>query len=84
MPVIEPSTVIRAPRERVFDLAHSMDAHQDTTSGTVFLTSYMRRFLVHRNKVLKHLAESAEGDRQLEPCRPNTAFPPRNSIDRTC
>ena len=34
MPVIELSTVIRAPRERVFDLARSIDAHQDTTSGT--------------------------------------------------
>ncbi len=34
MPTIELSTVIRAPRERVFDLARSIDAHHDTTSGT--------------------------------------------------
>jgi len=34
MPVIELTTVICAPRERVFDLARSIDAHQDTTSGT--------------------------------------------------
>jgi len=34
MPVIELSTVIRAPRERVFDLARSIDAHQDSTKGT--------------------------------------------------
>lgn len=34
MPVIELSTMIRAPRERVFDLARSIDAHQDTTGGT--------------------------------------------------
>ena len=34
MPLIELSTVIRAPRERVFDLARSIDAHQDTTGGT--------------------------------------------------
>jgi ligand-binding SRPBCC domain-containing protein len=34
MPVIELSTVILAPRERVFDLAHSIDAHQDSTEGT--------------------------------------------------
>src|SRR2546425_10065642 len=34
MPVIELSTVIRAPRERVFDLARSIDAHQDSTEGT--------------------------------------------------
>lgn len=34
MPVIELSTVIRAPRERVFDLARSIDAHQDSTGGT--------------------------------------------------
>ena len=34
MPVIEVSTVIRAPRERVFDLARSIDAHQDSTGGT--------------------------------------------------
>jgi len=34
MPVIELSTVICAPRERVFDLARSIDAHQDSTGGT--------------------------------------------------
>jgi ligand-binding SRPBCC domain-containing protein len=34
MPVIELSTVIRAPRERVFDLARSIDAHQDSTGDT--------------------------------------------------
>lgn len=34
MPVIELSTVIRAPRERVFDLARSIEAHQDSTGGT--------------------------------------------------
>jgi ligand-binding SRPBCC domain-containing protein len=34
MAVIELSTVIRAPRERVFDLARSIDAHQDSTGGT--------------------------------------------------
>ena len=34
MPVFELSTVIRAPRERVFDLARSIDAHQDSTGGT--------------------------------------------------
>jgi ligand-binding SRPBCC domain-containing protein len=34
MPVIELSTLIRAPRERVFDLARSIDAHQHTTGGT--------------------------------------------------
>ena len=34
MPIIELSTVINAPRERVFDLARSIDAHQDSTGGT--------------------------------------------------
>ncbi len=34
MPVLEISTLIRAPRERVFDLARSVDAHQDSTGGT--------------------------------------------------
>lgn len=34
MPIIELSTLIRAPRERVFDLARSIDAHQHTTGGT--------------------------------------------------
>ena len=34
MPLIELSTFIRAPRERVFDLARSIDAHQDSTTGT--------------------------------------------------
>ena len=34
MPVIELSTLISAPRERVFDLARSIDAHQDSTGGT--------------------------------------------------
>ena len=34
MPVIELSTVIRAPVELVFDLARSIDAHQDSTGGT--------------------------------------------------
>ena len=157
MPVIELSTVIRAPRERVFDLARSIDAHQDSTGGTeeraiagvtkgligmngevtwearhfgvrqrltvrvtafdrpkhfqdamisgafasmvhdhefaghpvgtlmsdrfafksplgilgamvdwVFLATYLRRFLVRRNEVLKQLAESAEWSRYLE------------------
>ena len=157
MPVIELSTVIRAPRERVFDLARSIDAHQDSTGGTeeravagvtrgligmngevtwearhfglrqrltvrvaafdrprhfqdvmisgafksmardhefadhpdgtlmsdrfefksplgivgaivdrVFLASYMRRFIVRRNEVLKRLAESGEWSRYLE------------------
>jgi len=156
MPIIELDAVIRAPRERVFDLARSIDAHQDSTEGTeeravagvtkgligmddevtweakhfrvrqrltvrvtafdrpnrfqdimvsgafkrmihdhefaehptgtlmrdrfeftsplgllgrianwFFLTSYMRRFIVRRNEVLKRLAESAEGDRYL-------------------
>ena len=157
MPTIELSTVIRAPRERVFDLARSIDAHQDTTSATeeravagvtrgligmgdevtwearhfgvrqrltvrvtaferpkhfqdimisgafksmlhdhdfaehptgtlmrdrfefesplgilgriadwLFLTSYMRRFLVRRNEVLEQLAQSKEWSRYLE------------------
>lgn len=157
MAVIELSTVIRAPRERVFDLTRSIEAHQDSTGGTeeravagvtkgligmdgevtwearhfgvkqrlrvrvtvfdrprhfqdvmisgafktmahdhrfaehpegtlmsdrfefrsplgilgkvadwLFLTSYMRRFIVRRNEVLKHLAESAEWSRYLE------------------
>jgi len=156
MPVIQVSTLIRAPRERAFDLARSIDAHQDSTGGTeeravagvtygligmgdevtwearhfgvrqrltvrvtafdrpshfqdimisgafermihdhefaehpagtlmhdrfefdsplgilgrmadcLFLTSYMRRFLVQRNEVLKRLAESAEWRRYL-------------------
>jgi len=34
MPVIDLSTLVRAPRERVFDLARSIDAHQHTTGGT--------------------------------------------------
>ena len=34
MLVIEVSTLIRAPRDRVFDLARSIDAHQDSTGGT--------------------------------------------------
>ncbi|MBN8247085.1 MAG: SRPBCC family protein [Verrucomicrobia bacterium] len=34
MPVIELATVIRAPRERVFDLARSIDAHRDSAVGT--------------------------------------------------
>jgi hypothetical protein len=34
MPLIELTTVVRAPRERVFDLARSIEAHQHTTSGT--------------------------------------------------
>lgn len=34
MPIIELSTVICAPRERVFDLARSIVAHQDSTGGT--------------------------------------------------
>jgi ligand-binding SRPBCC domain-containing protein len=34
MPTIELSTLIRAPRECVFDLARSIDAHQHTTGGT--------------------------------------------------
>jgi len=157
MPVIELSTVIRAPRDRVFDLARSIDAHQDSTGGTeeravagvtrgligmgqevtwearhfgvrqrltvrvtaferprhfqdimisgafksmvhdhefaehpegtlmsdrfefksplgilgtladrFFLSSYMRRFIIRRNAVLKQLAESGEWNRYLE------------------
>jgi ligand-binding SRPBCC domain-containing protein len=157
MPVIELSTIIRAPRERVFDLARSIDAHQDSTAKTeeravagvtkgliglgeevtwearhfgvrqrltvritafdrpkhfqdvmisgafqsmthdhtfaehpegtlmsdrfafksplgilgamadrLFLASYLRRFLVRRNEVLKQLAESADWRRYLE------------------
>ena len=156
MPVIELTTVIRARRERVFDLARSIDAHQHSTAATeeravagvtrgliglgdevtwearhfgvrqrltvrvtafdrpkhfqdimisgafkrmvhdhefaegpagtvmrdrfefesplgilgrmanwLFLASYMRRFLVRRNVVLKQLAESTEGNRYL-------------------
>jgi ligand-binding SRPBCC domain-containing protein len=156
MPVIELSTAMRAPRGRVFDLARSIDAHQDSTGGTgeravagvtsgligmddevtwearhfgvrqrltvrvtafdrpnhfqdimisgafkrmvhdhefaegpaatvmrdrfefesplgilgrmvdwLLLASYMRRFLVRRNALLKRLAESAEGSRYL-------------------
>jgi len=34
MPLIELSTVIFAPRERVFDLARCIDAHQDSNEGT--------------------------------------------------
>jgi ligand-binding SRPBCC domain-containing protein len=34
MPIIELFTLIRAPQERVFDLARSIEAHQDSTSGT--------------------------------------------------
>src|ERR1039458_3836455 len=34
MPAIELSTFIRASRERVFDLARSIDAHQESTGGT--------------------------------------------------
>jgi ligand-binding SRPBCC domain-containing protein len=158
MPVIELHTMIRARRDRVFDLARSVDAHQDSTGGTeeravagvtkglmgmgdevtwearhfgvrqrltvrvtafdrpkhfqdmmisgafrrmahdhdfaghpagtvmrdrfefesplgllgrmadaLFLTSYLRRFLVHRNEVLKQLAESAAWSRYLGP-----------------
>ena len=157
MAVIELATLIHAPRERVFDLARSIDAHQDSTAGTeeravagvtkgligmdgevtwearhfgvrqrltvrvtafdrpkhfrdvmisgafkhmahdhrfsehpegtmmsdrfefesplgilgkiadrLFLTAYMRRFILRRNEVLKRLAESAEGSRYLE------------------
>ena len=157
MPVIELSTVICAPRERVFDLARSIDVHQASTGGTderaiagvtkgligmndevtwearhlgarqrltvrvtafnrpnhfrdvmvsgafkmmahdhefsdhpkgtsmrdrfefksrlgilggfvdwIFLTSYMRRFILQRNEVLKRLAESTEWTRYLE------------------
>jgi ligand-binding SRPBCC domain-containing protein len=160
MPVIELSTVIHAPRERVFDLARSIDAHQDSTRGTeeravagvtkgliglneevtwearhfgvrqrltvrvtgfdrpshfrdvmiagafksmvhdhwfvehpdgtlmrdrfefqsplgllgamadrLFLTTYMRGFIVRRNEVLKQLAESTEWTRYLEQTR---------------
>jgi len=158
MPVIELSTVIRAPRERVFDLARSIDAHQDSTGDTeeraiagvtkgligmgdevtwearhfgvrqrlsvrvtafdrpkhfqdvmisgafssmvhdhkfeehpegtmmrdrfeftsplgilgkivdwLFLTSYMRRFIIRRNAVLKRLAESGDWSRYVQP-----------------
>lgn len=34
MAVIHLHTVIDAPQERVFDLARSIDAHQDSTAGT--------------------------------------------------
>ena len=34
MTAINLSTMIDAPRERVFDLARSIDAHQDTAEGT--------------------------------------------------
>jgi ligand-binding SRPBCC domain-containing protein len=34
MAVINLETVIEAPQERVFDLARSIDAHQDSTEGT--------------------------------------------------
>jgi ligand-binding SRPBCC domain-containing protein len=34
VPLIELSTVICAPRERVFDLARCIDAHQDSTEAT--------------------------------------------------
>jgi ligand-binding SRPBCC domain-containing protein len=34
MPIIELSTLIGAPPERVFDLTRSIDAHQRTTGGT--------------------------------------------------
>jgi ligand-binding SRPBCC domain-containing protein len=160
MPLIELSTVILAPPERVFDLARCIEAHQDSTEGTheramagvthgfiglndevtwearhlgvtqrltvrvtafnrpryfqdimtqgafkrmkhdhefldhpsgtlmmdrfefqsplgiigrfvdrFFLTSYMQRFLVNRNSVLKRLAESEEWKRYLEPAQ---------------
>lgn len=34
MAIIELETVINAPKERVFDLARSIDAHQDSTEST--------------------------------------------------
>jgi ligand-binding SRPBCC domain-containing protein len=34
MPLIYLETYVRAPRERVFDLARSIDAHQDTAAST--------------------------------------------------
>lgn len=34
MPIIRLQTLIDAPRERVFDLARSIEAHQDSTGGT--------------------------------------------------
>ncbi|HEX4342320.1 MAG TPA: SRPBCC family protein [Verrucomicrobiae bacterium] len=34
MPIIHLQTAIAAPPERVFDLARSIDAHQDSTPGT--------------------------------------------------
>jgi ligand-binding SRPBCC domain-containing protein len=34
MPIIRLETLIAAPRDRVFDLARSIDAHQDTASDT--------------------------------------------------
>jgi len=167
MPVITLETVIRAPRKRVFDLARSIDAHQDTTGGTeeravagvtsgligmddevtwearhfgvrqrltvrvtafdrpnhfqdimvsgafkrmihdhefaehpvgtlmrdrfefqsplgilgrivdwLFLTAYMRRFLVRRNEVLRQLAELDKGNRFLEPAPNGSARAP--------
>jgi ligand-binding SRPBCC domain-containing protein len=42
----------------------------------LFLTSYMRRFIVRRNEVLKQLAESAKGDRFLEPASDISAIAP--------
>jgi ligand-binding SRPBCC domain-containing protein len=34
MPIIHCQTIIDAPKDRVFDLARSIDAHQDTAEGT--------------------------------------------------
>ena len=171
MPMIELTTAIRAPIDRVFDLARSIDAHQDSTGGTeeravagvakgligmggvvtwearhfgvrqrltvrvtaferpqhfqdvmvsgafksmvhdhefaegptgtvmrdrfefesplgilgrvadwLFLTSYMRRFLVRRNAMLKQLAESAEWRRYLERGQSEALHSRRNRV----
>src|SRR4051812_8395606 len=34
MPVIELTTLVRAPRERLFDLSRSIDAHQESAKAT--------------------------------------------------
>lgn len=109
MPTIELTTHINAPRERVFDLARSVDLHMASTASSkegvvggvtsglmelgetvtwrarhfglwhqltseitqfsrpdhfrvnrLFLTSYLRTLLEHRNEVIKDTAESDE------------------------
>ena len=63
MPIIELTTVIRAPRGRVFESPLGI---LGKITDWLFLASYMRGFLVRRNEVLKHVAESAEWRRYLE------------------